>query len=258
MHLTPDERGQGHVVILSFAHSGAEHVQEILARQTQFACTSGTGVIPMCSNVLAIWRGIDGRAGRTSGLAMSSTRALAGTQITIILARTGGSRWCELATTSAEATAPFLELFPQARVVCVHRACTEVIAAAIRSNPWGSAGFGIAEHTAAFPGNTAAALAAYWADRTEGLLSLEDKYPERTIRTRYEDVLSENDRAVSALCEFLALDNHHAVEGKEIQSETASTEVAGLPMPAELIPPGLRERVARIHEKLGYPTLPWQ
>lgn len=261
-----DEPDRSPVLILSFAHSGAEHLQQLLARDRSLACTAGSGIIPMCATVLAIWQRVDRRPGRASGLAASSTRTLINAQIVMILARNGASRWCELATSPAEAAESFVELFPQTRVVCVHRSCADVMTTAIRSSPWGSTGLGLGPHSAAFPGNTAASLVAYWADRTEGLLTIEDRHPGSTFRVRYESDVTGGDQTLPGLGEFLGLRPRGTDGGAapsmrtDFQlSPTIAVSAANTQHqpPADLIPADLKARAARLHDKLGYPRPSW-
>ena len=39
----------GPVIMLAYAHSGADRVQDALAAGTKLACTAGTGIIPLCA-----------------------------------------------------------------------------------------------------------------------------------------------------------------------------------------------------------------
>ena len=89
------------VVVLTYAHSGAARLQSLLASHPDLACTSGTGILPLCEQAAITWRSADDRAGMTlSPLALASVRALATGIITSMLIRTGKRRWCELATAS--------------------------------------------------------------------------------------------------------------------------------------------------------------
>ena len=85
------------------------------------ACTSGTGLIPLCHAALATWQQADDRSGPPSALAIKSVRALAGAMMVAIQARTGAVRWCETALAQPAAADSFLQVFPSTAFVCVHR-----------------------------------------------------------------------------------------------------------------------------------------
>jgi hypothetical protein len=128
------------VIVLASAYSGAGWLRTLLDGHPDLACASGTGILPLCQQAMAAWRSADGRAARSpSLLAVTATRALASTIITSVLAREGKRRWCEVATTSAQAAEAFLRLYPATKFLCVYRACPAVIRAALDAAPWGLA-----------------------------------------------------------------------------------------------------------------------
>ena len=98
-----------------------------------------------------------------------------------------------MATSGPSGAHAFLRIFPQARLVCVHRAWGSVVSAAISARPREPEGTPLARFTARYPGNYAAAVAAYWAWATERLLAFEAANPRCTSRLRYEDVTADPD-----------------------------------------------------------------
>ena len=72
-----DQPASSPVLVLSYAHSGAQRVQDILADGTGLACTSGTGVIPQCAAASEAWRQVENRDDHLmSRLAVSTVRGL--------------------------------------------------------------------------------------------------------------------------------------------------------------------------------------
>jgi hypothetical protein len=245
------------VIILSYPYSGAHLVQQILTRQSDLAPTAGTGIVPMCGAVAATWAHIDGRPGAAlSQLAVKSIRVLVTTQLTVALASAGKRRWCELATAEPSAAQTFLRIFPAARCVCVHRACTDVISAAITAQPWGLAGSAMFWHTISYPGNSVAAAAAYWASATEQLLAFEAANPQSAMRVRYEDVAADAEHALQNVRTFLGLDRqsrHQLPPG--FAEPTAGNPRSGYSqVPLEMIPAELRKRIDLLRERLSYPA----
>ena len=255
--------GNGPVILLSYVYSQAEHVQDALAAGTTLACTSSTGIVPLCMAAAETWRRIEsssgsaGSAGQVmSRLAASSIRGLVTVQLTAILAGTGRTRWCELATAPPDAADAFLQVFPHTAFVCVHRSCLDVVREGAQASPWGLHGQGFAPYLLPDPGNTVAALAAYWAHSTQQLLAFEAANPASTHRIRYEDMDDHPSGALAVLRTSLGLATGAGRAAPEPPgSSTAASPAAEAGVPVELIPGPLRELIADLHTELGYPPL---
>jgi hypothetical protein len=248
----------GPVILLSYVHAGALQVQELLAAGTGLACTSRTGIIPLCAAAAETWRRVEGRDGpQMSRLAAASLRGLVTAQVTTILAGAAGkTRWCELATGDPGAVPWFLQVIPSAVFVCVHRNCLDVIRAGVAASPWGLHGQGLGSYVQSYPGNSVAALAAYWADSAAGLLAFEAANPGITYRVRSEDTAAEPADSLAALRAWLRV----AVVSPEALDSAGPGDgvppVPGPEVPPELIPPSLRQHISRLHAELGYAPLP--
>jgi hypothetical protein len=249
------------VIILTYAHSGAERLRSLLARHQDLACTAGTGILPLCEQAVATWRAADGNArGDLSTLAATSTRTMATTIITSLLARTGKRRWCETATTMPATAEAFLQLFPGTRILCLHRAYPDVIRATLDASPWGLAGAAFAPFTTAYPASTIAALTAYWAARTSALLAFEQSHPQACRRVRYEDLAA---GPQPGLFDFLGLDDPiQDTPGWDRADEPLASSRAdgpGMPIPVGEIPPPLLAHASELAKALGHePMRPGQ
>lgn len=250
--------GAGPVILLSYAYSGGPRVQEALAADTSLACTSATGVIPLCEGAAETWRRVEGHNGQAmSALAVSTVRGLITAQVTTILAAAGKTRWCELATASPTVAGPFLQVFPHTAFVCVHRNCLDVIRAGVQASPWGLQGQGLVPYLLPYPGNSVAALAAYWANSTEELLAFEAANTGITSRVRYEDVAADPDEALAGVRASLGLGGGRPgrtfVEQFAAPDQAARAPAAEVPL--AMIPRPMRQRIGRLHTELGYPPL---
>jgi Sulfotransferase family len=247
------------VIILSYQHSGAHLVQQVLADGTDLACTVATGILPLCEVAAATWTRIENRPGRAiSRLAISSIRTLVSMQLTVLTAIDGRRRWCELAISAPSAAQAFLQIFPAARFVCVHRACTDVISAAIAAQPWGLAGPAMLRFTVSYPGNNVAVVAAYWASATEHLLAFEAANPQATSRVRYEDVVADTEHALGGVRSSLNLNQqtHQQLLPRFLEwaeSAREDQDEGHQQVPVDMIPVDLRKRVDHLHAQLGYP-----
>jgi Sulfotransferase family len=251
----PDSARAGPVILLSYAYSGAQEVQDALAAGTELGCTSGTGIIPQCEVAAQTWRQVEGHDRQAmSRLALATVRDLVTAQLTVILARTGKTRWCELATASPGMTEPFVQAFPGTAFVCVHRHCLDVVRAGVEASRWGLRGHGLAPYALSYPGNSAAALAAYWADSTQGLLAFEQANPDRAMRIRYEDVVSGPAEALTAARVWLGIKDSRSATFPEPEVRMPPSSAAEVP--AEMIPGPLLRRLSQMQADLGYPFWP--
>jgi hypothetical protein len=256
--------GSAPVVVLGYPHSGAARVLSLLSDTGGLACTSGTGVLPLCHQAAGAWRHAEGKAeepGMISALAAASIRAMAGPLITQILVREGRDRWCEFAVASEHAAGTFLSLYPAARFVCVHRGFSDLARAVIQASPWGLAGPAYAPFLAAYPASTLSALAAFWIARTAALLSFETDHPAQCLRIRYEDIDGQPGTAAT-IASFLGLGGTGSQPA--LRAERVSTAGA-IPKPADSAPeqgipvvqltPAQLAEVNDLLERLDYPRL---
>ncbi|MGH3245447.1 MAG: sulfotransferase [Trebonia sp.] len=241
------------VIILSYAHSGAELVQRALADGSGLACTVGTGILPMCEAAALSWARIDNRQdARMSRLAGLSIRALVSAQLTALLAAAGMRRWCELATTGPSAAQAFLQVFPTAKFVCVHRACTDLISATISAHPWSLAGSVPYQFIAGYPANGVAAVAGYWAWATEQLLEFETACPQAAVRVRYEDFAVEPASALRSTRTFLQLPPRGDPQPLGLGQPSEVGDQESPQVPTDMIPSPLGERITHLQSRLGY------
>jgi hypothetical protein len=253
----PGGQGTGPIVVLTFGYSGADSLTSALAGYPGLACTSGTGILPLCAHAARTWQQLEGSPAGMSAMAASSVRALAATMITCTLAAVRGNRWCETATAPATAGA-FAELFPQARFVCFYRACAPVIAEATQASQWGLGSAGIADFPARYQGNSVAAVAAYWCARTSEPLDFETAYPRRSMRVRQEDQPGGATAASSSIAAFLGLDERQPPGPAPSARAHDTARPADPQIPAGLIPAPMLDRVNGLHARLGYPALTLQ
>jgi hypothetical protein len=240
------------VIVLTYAYSGAGRLQSLLARQPDIVCTSGTGVLPLCEQAASTWRATEGRPiGPLSALATASIRALTTTLILAILSVDGKRLWCETSMAPPSSLKTFLELFPGTRILCLHRACPDVIYDAVHASSWGLAsGPTFEQFIRAYPASSIAALAAYWTTRADLLITMERDHPDICRRIRYEDLAVPEPN----LFEFLGLNDPGA--DRTIWPITDPVQSAPAPpIPTGEIPPRLLEHANELMSQLGYPPM---
>jgi hypothetical protein len=253
-----DRAATGSVVVLAPAYSGASTLRSLLEDHPDLACTSGTGLLPLCEHAMATWRKADGRlTGTPSSLSSTATRALATSVILSILAREGKRRWCEVASASPEAAEAFLRLYPGTRFLCLYRACSGVVRAALDASPWGITDPVFTPFTIRYPANTVASLTAYWITVTGPLLAFERDHPQSCLRVRYED-LAHRPQAKERITSFLGVAEALGRPFPDSSDETlTSSPNPGLTadIPVNLIPSALLAQANSLLRQLDYPVI---
>jgi hypothetical protein len=253
-----DHASRAPVIVLAPAYFGASTLHLLLEGHPDLACTSGTGLLPLCEQAMATWRNADGRpAGPPSALASAATRALAAGVITAILARAGKPRWCEVAAASPQTAETFLRLYPQTRFLCLHRACRGVIRAILDASPWGITDPMFALLAVKYPANTVASLTAYWVAATGSLLTFEREHPSSCLRVRFED-LARGQQAGERITSFLGLADavgRPSYAGHDKPPPASPDTESAAELPVSQIPPALLAQANDLLQQLNYPVM---
>ena len=246
----------GPIIVLTYAHSGAELLSDVLSASSTVTCTNGTGLLPLCQLASGTWQSIENGGSAPSALAVKSLRSLVSTMAAVVQSRSGATRWCEIAFAGSAAAEAFLRIFPEATFICLHRSLRAVFADGMRAYPWGLGGSPFWGHAAGHPGNNVATIAEYWVAHTQELLVFEDRHPKCSLRVRHEDLIDHPERAKSAIYDFLGLDPStvstapmlRSVPKKRVEEVEPTVQLAQLAG-------DLRAKIENLHVGLGYPEL---
>jgi protein-tyrosine sulfotransferase len=247
------------IIILTYAFSGADYLREVLSTATDFASTYSTGVLPLCDAAAATWRRIDGSDTGLSALAMRSIRSLSSQLIAIIMAGSGGTRWCETVIAPPDCAELFTRLYPATKLISFHRSFADFVQVAIGEYPWGLADSPFAAFTAAYPNRSAAAISAYWASYTERLIEFERTHADRCLRLRFEDLTADPSAALKRVLAFIddqpeerELISSAIVGGRPYGDADAHPSRSRAQVPVNEIPPALLQRIRKSCAALGY------
>jgi hypothetical protein len=249
------------VVVMGYTGSGADRLQSALSLFPGFACTRGSGVLPLCHQAVTVWQMVDNRDGTgISPLAAASARALCNGLMMAILAREGGRRWCELCSAPTAAVKTFASLYPDARYLIVHRRVDAVVRTVIGSGRWGLEGREFTPFVSAYPATPVAAVVGYWAAHTADQMEFEKANPEVCHRVRAEDLAVDVARVLPKVSDFLALGAESLPQPRTLGDDWDGHAGANGPdaaqgLPLDRIPEPLLARVNDLHRSLGYPRV---
>jgi hypothetical protein len=150
-----------------------------------------------------------------------------------------------------------LQVFPSAAFVCVYRDLPGVLADGLAACPWGLGGSPFWPYSARYPGNSVAAIAAWWEAAARSLLDFEARHSSSCTRVHGEHIATDPAAAAARITACLRLD---AGDTPVVRAARTGPAAAGHDAPApaayrQLIPPELLPAISRIHAELGYDQL---
>ncbi|HUN37500.1 MAG TPA: sulfotransferase [Trebonia sp.] len=245
------------VAVLTYEQSGLDALRQLLDSHPDLACLAEGRIPGLCKRIFETWQEVErpGQRGPSS-LALAQTRVMINTVLTPILAARGKLRWCDASAGSAPSAEFFDRVFPEARYICLHRSCTDVIYDAIKSNPWGITAGTFSFFAMAHAGNNVAALANYWATQTAAMLDFEETHPDRCWRVHYEDFAADPKATAGDLFSFLDCPDYPALATLGLFAPMElGAGAGGEKVPVEVLPAHLRIRVNDLLNRLGYPPI---
>jgi hypothetical protein len=246
------------VIILSYACSGADLLASALSASSALSCTEGTGMLPLCHSAMATWQRVEDRTGGPSALAIKSVRALIGAMLAVTYSAAGATRWCETSYAPATVADSFLQIFPAATFLCLHRGLAGVLADGSATYPWGLGSSPFWPYSGPHPGNNAATVAAYWVASSRSLLDFEARHPQSCVRVSHDQLAAGLHEEAERIFIRLGLDTRDLAV-LQASDGNASAELAAparTQIPVDQLPVPLLDSINEIHAELGIPGLP--
>ena len=200
------------VFVLCNARSGSTLLRFLLDAHPELACPPETNVPALCGQLATVWSLIEGAplaANRGDEPPNIPDAAITGIRETMdrmvgsYLGKRGKKRYCDKSLGTARFTELLLRVYPEAQFICLYRHPMDVIASGLEACPWGLNGYGFDHYIASTPGNAVLALARFWADNAAGTVAAEERFPDRCIRVRYEDLVTDPEGTAAGIFRFL-------------------------------------------------------
>jgi hypothetical protein len=202
------------VFVMCTGRSGSTLLRLVLDAHPELGCPPELKLPEVVSRLTTLWSAMEnlplapGGGNGASGIpeaALAGIRHTADLIVGPYLARRGKVRYCDKNLGTELYADALLSVFPDAKFVCLHRHPMDMIASGIEACPWGLANYGFEPYVAGAPGNSVLALSRYWADHTAAILGVEERYPGKCHRVRYEDLVDDPDTVADGIYEFLGL-----------------------------------------------------
>jgi protein-disulfide isomerase len=265
------------VFVLCTSRSGSTLLRFVLDAHPDLACPPELKMPNVLAQLARLWSATDalgGSAAQNGGTGISDAAA-AGIRhamdlmIGPYLARRGKKRYCDKNLNTEPHVETLLAVYPEAKFICLYRHPMDMIASGVEACPWGLSQYGFEPYVAHAPGNSVLALARYWADHVGAILAVEDKFPGKCHRLRYEDLVADPEAVAAGIFGFLGLPPVPGISALAFSRERERTGPGdfkiwntsqitddsvgrGWSVPADLIPAPLSETINSLADRLGY------
>jgi hypothetical protein len=250
----------------------------LLDAHPDLACPPETKLPWLCAQLAAAWAVVedapppaagDGKGAVVSDLVAEGLRRSLDPVIAACLARQDKKRYCDKSLDSARQARLLCQVWPDTRFLCLYRHPMDFIRSGIEASPWGLISYGFDSYVASPPDNNVAALARYWLDVTTTVLAAEDRFEDRCLPVRYEDLVADPEGEAARIFKFIGVDPVPGTADSCLRKDSqvfgpadykiwttsrirADFVGRGWSVPARLIPAPLLARVNELADVLGY------
>lgn len=268
--------------VLTTSRSGSTLLRFILDSHPDLVCPPETGVASACVQ-LARMRSILENAGSAERMEVharlelslrgkESVRTALDDAFGDYLRARGKKRWCDKSLDTYMFADVLAQVYPEARFICLVRHCMDVIASGVETCPWGLHRFGFDPYVTQYPGNSVAAIGSYWLACTNAILGFQEKYPDKCVRVRYEDLVTDPEATAARIFAHIGAEpapgiadacfvTPHEGDGPGDEKIWFTDRVSsdsmgrGVIVPAGALPEPLRTSVNETLDKLAYRTV---
>jgi sulfotransferase family protein len=273
--------GDDPVFVLCAGRSGSTLLRFLLDAHPDLACPPETRLPWLARQLATAWTVIEDAGptgqsanGDSADAAISAPvaeglRRSLDPMMTSYLQRRGKRRYCDKSLGAAQHAGLLLRIWPDARFVCLYRHPMDVIASGIEASPWGLTSYGFEPYIGSPPDNNVAALARYWLDYTTSIVAAEERFADRCLPVRYEDLVTDPDGQIARILEFIGAAPAPGIVARCFGPEhqrfgpgdykiwntgrvSADSVGRGWTMPAGKIPAPLLARINELADVLGY------
>ena len=270
--------GNDPVFVLCAGRSGSTLLRFLLDGHPELACPPETRIPWLCKQLASTWAVVedappsDGTDGQGPVLAEPVAAGLRRSLEPVMAAyldRTGKRRFCDKSLGAAKHAGLISQVWPGSRFICLYRHPMDVISSGLEASPWGLTGYGFSSYVSSPPDNNVAALARYWLDQTTAVLAAEERFEDRCLPLRYEDLVTDPEGEMARLFKFIDADPAPGIAAASLggrqqlfgpadykiwTTSTISAESVGRgwSLPVRLIPDQVLTRVNKLAALLGY------
>ncbi len=272
--LQPEDPIVSPVFLLSTPRAGSTMLRYLLDSHSRICSPGELGLGVVCHHLQMACSRTLGQVGSAGvpaeTIARQEVRRIVAGMMQAYCRAKGKEIWCDKAPVNVDYAWRLLEIFPEARLICLHRHCLDMVHSSLELSR-----FGFMEELSGFivrnPGNLVAALIEAWLDQTHKMLALERESPQSIHRITFESLVLRPHDTLPELFRFLAVDwepeilqrafvmSHDEGGGDPKAKLTRSLDSArigkGSTIPVQTFPLSLWNRMNETLVQLGYPEV---
>jgi len=267
------------VFIVGTSRSGSTLLRIIVDSHPDFACPPETGVPSACAQLARVWSTVDhagtgdrwmpGKQADLAPRAVAGIRAAVDDVMSGYLRSQNKTRWCDKSLDAYQYIDILSQVYPDAKFILLTRHVMDVVASGVEICPWGLHRFGYDPFVAQYPGNSVAAITAYWIAVMNSCAEFEAEYPDKCHRVRYEDLVTSPEATIAGIFGFLGAEqvpgiaetcfqtpHEHDGPGDEklwFTSKVHDESVGrGVVVPVAAVPPPMQKAANELLTRFGY------
>lgn len=262
--------GPAPIFIVCAARTGSTLLRVLLDTHKQVACPPETHMARVCESLERTWRSVnlEGGLGELPPEVLARIGRTAAEPLDSYARARGKSRWCDKSLDNNWLTPLLAQIYPDAQFIVLLRHCLDFVMSGLEAACWGFGAYGFEDYARKYPGNSVQALVTYWCDHVESLLGTLDRFPDRAVGVRYEDMVNDTDATMRGLVSFLGLTPQenigtdaftslHDLGGGDhkipfTEGIDPGSVGTGRRVPVSAIPADLRERMNAALVRIGY------
>ena len=254
------------VITTCSARSGSTPLRWLLDAHLDIACPPETDVAELVVQYA--------RAAQALGVPtpLEHARGVVDELVGRYLAESGKRRWCDKSLSNVVHLASLAAAWPESRFVLLHRHAMDVVMSGLDALPWGLLDYGFAPFASTSGGDAVSAVLAYWVDRETRMLAFAERFSDRCLDVRYEDLVARPDEVIGAVWDFVGVEpagdvarmaftsGHDAVGPSDYKiwytsGVTRDSVGSGARVPSDRVHGLAREKVNGLLGRLGYTDL---
>ena len=203
--------GSRPIFVLCYARSGSTLLRYILDTHPKIVCPPELHLLLAAKQLTWVFEhtanapGANKQTSDAKSYAIERVREVVSSIMNEHATRAGKPVWAEKSVSSIDHINLLEQLYPRARLICVHRQAPDVMASCAQAAQRRQGIFGFEPFVAATTSNPVDGLADYWIDKTRRLLDTEENSDDNCLRIRYEDLVGDPQCVLEALFGFLDL-----------------------------------------------------
>ena len=269
--------GSSPIFVLCYARSGSTLMRYVLDTHPEIVCPPELHLLLAAKQLTWVFEhtaeapGAGNQPPDAKAYAIDRVRETVSSIMDEHAARAGKRAWAEKSVSSVDCVDLLQELYPHARLICLHRQAHDVMASCAQAAQQRQGIFGFEPFVAAAMSNPVDGLADYWIDKTRRLLDAEKKSVDTCLRIRYEDLVGDPETSLDTLFGYLELPNSpgmldsifstpHVVgpgDSKILTTTGIHTDSIGhgKRLAIDTLSADRREQINALHAQLGYSSL---